>query len=109
MTKIIRLYAKEFTSKEGHKFLSYSAKLGDIWYKIKFRRECEDCPRKAGTYHIALNSEDCSYQKSEDGYNDTIWVKAVAKLERVEAPTGNAAIEDIFSGILDSDEIPSQP
>lgn len=106
MTKTIRLYAKEFTSKEGHKFLSYSAKLGDIWYKIKFRRECEDYPRKAGTYRIALNSEDCSYQKSEDEYNDIIWVKAVAKLERVERPEGNTAIDDIFSDVTYSDDLP---
>lgn len=106
MTKTIRLYAKEFPSKEGHKFLSYSAKLGDVWYKIKFRRECEDYPRKAGTYHITLNSEDCSYQKSEYGYNDIIWIKAVAEIKRAETPTGNAAIKNIFSGIPDIDELP---
>lgn len=105
MTKTLRLYAKEFTSKEGRKFLSYSAKIGDIWYKIKFRRECEDYPRKTGTYSIKLNSSECSFQQSDNGYNDIIWVRSVAELNRIEALNATNAVDDIFSNI-DDDALP---
>lgn len=106
MTKTLRLYAKEFTSKEGRKFLSYSAKIGDIWYKIKFRRECEDYPRRAGTYSIKLNSEECSFQQSENGFNDIIWVKSVLELNRIETLNKSNVVEDIFTAVPEDDSHP---
>lgn len=96
MTKTITIYAKEFKTKEGKPFLSYSTKIGDVWYKIKFRRECDIFPKRPGKFNATVDPNNCSLQKSDKGYNDIIWIKQLEGFDRIERTNEENPIADIF-------------
>ena len=82
--------AKEVTA-EGKKFIACSAKIGNDYFKIKFRKECEKTPKKAGLYDLVIDEDKCSIQNgkkytTKDGYeavgNPVIWVGEVETLRQ---------------------------
>lgn len=70
-------------------FYVSSAKINDKWYKIKFRKECDDAPKKAGKYHLTIDFDYCTVEKGgvytnkkgkELAENDTIWVHKIVDI-----------------------------
>ena len=70
-------------------FISCSTKIGDTFYKVKFRKDCEKAPKKPCLYDITVDIDKCSIQNgkkyiTKDGYeaigNHTIWVSEVMEL-----------------------------
>lgn len=88
--KTIQINAKEI-KKDKQTFIACSAKIGNNWYNIKFRQECEISPKQKGIYELTIDLNNCSmetgkYFTKEDGTtnkrNDTIWVKKVNNLRK---------------------------
>lgn len=111
LTKI-KVKAKQCTTQNGRKFLSYSAKLGDEWFKIKFRRDCSRYPQEQGWWELNLNSDDVSLQKG-DQFGDILWIKSIIEYSRLEFEhKPDHRVEEILSrpSIFDihdtDDEIP---
>lgn len=80
--------AKEVTA-DNKKFIACSAKIGQDFFKIKFRRECANAPTKAGLYDLVIDEDKCSIQNGKkyttrDGYeavgNPTIWVGEISSI-----------------------------
>lgn len=73
-------------------FLVFSTKIGENWFKIKFRQDVESVPRKAGVYRLyvdmyALGIQSGSWYVDKEGQkrqgNDIIWVRKIEKIEEL--------------------------
>ena len=87
-TKTITITTQEIKHDKKTFYVS-SSKIGEKWYKIKFRQECENAPKKAGKYHLTINFDDCSIEKGgvytnkkgkELQENDSIWVHRIVEI-----------------------------
>lgn len=86
MKRTFKITAKEVTKKDGAKFISCSAKIGEKWYRVKFTQDCEGIPKKRGIYDLTVDSTHMSMQKGKvkDAYteNDILWIKEIVKLRK---------------------------
>lgn len=88
-TKTITINTQEIKQDKKTFYVS-SAKIGEKWYKIKFRKECETAPKQAGKYHLTIDFDYCTVEKGgvytnkkgkELAENDTIWVHKIVNIE----------------------------
>jgi len=104
VTKTITIYGKEY-SNDKNTFVAYSYRKhldnGDIkYFKVKFRKDCNDRPTKKGYYSLTFNvdtqslSIEQSKTKEVNGKifktDPVIWFKKVISLEPKES------LEEIF-------------
>lgn len=87
MTRTFRINVKEIAKKDGScKFPVANAKINDKWYKVKFTKDCDNAPRKAGLYDLTVDDDEMSIQtgtvKNEHKQNDIIWVHAIVTVRR---------------------------
>ena len=94
MSQTTRTYiinAKEVKSGKST-FLVYSTKIGENWFKIKFRQDVQNVPRKAGVYRLfvdilSLGLQNGSWYIDKEGQkkqgNDIIWVRKIDKIEEL--------------------------
>lgn len=89
--RTIRLNAKE-VKKDKQTFITCNSKIGSNWYKIKFRKECENAPKTRGIYELQIDLNNCSiedgkYFTKDDGSrvkgNDTIWVRKIKNIRKL--------------------------
>lgn len=97
MLTTIKVKAKQYTTQQGRKFISYSTKLGDEWFKIKFRQDCNKYPQNQGWWELNLNSEEVSLQKGDE-HGDILWVKSVIEYFPIEvAHKHDPRVDEILS------------
>lgn len=47
-------------------FIVCKAKIKDIWYKVKFRKECENVPKRNGMYVVKAEDYNLSVQRGAE-------------------------------------------
>lgn len=84
------LHAKEIVNGK-QKFIACSMKVNDRWFKVKFRKCCEETPKTKGLYRMGFSYDDVSIEFGKDvvGKNgkkfktdDTVWVSKVLFLDK---------------------------
>ena len=86
MQKTIKIYGKEYTTKEGNTFTRYSyTKDGEKFYQIKFTKASHFSATQKGYCLLTIDDDKVSIQKgpTKNGFkqNDIIWVKEVINFE----------------------------
>lgn len=88
--QIITIYAKEIKT-EKNKFLTFTTRIKDTYYKVKFTREVRDIPAEKGTYELTIDLDNVSIQCGEvvttkSGKqvqeNDTLWIKHIVGIRK---------------------------
>lgn len=90
-SRTVKIYAKEI-KKDKQTFIVCSGKIGENYYKIKFRKTCKNAPDEVGVYDLTVNLKDCSIEKGKP-YTDsetkkqkigqaTIWVEKIEELRK---------------------------
>lgn len=115
MTRVLRVNAKQ-VEVEGKKFIACTTKIGNKYYKIKFRQECENAPKKSGVYEVHIELKFCNIQRGKlytgkDGNekrgNDIIWVSEISRIrkytdEEIQAEN-EAKMLEVFGENTDED------
>ena len=78
MEKTIKIFTKECLTKDGKKFLTYSTKIKNTFYRVKFTRDVDTLPKKQGYYNLTFDTSYASIQKQKvdlannafNNYND---------------------------------------
>lgn len=89
--RTIKIYAKEI-KKDKQTFTVCSGKIGENYYKIKFRKTCKNAPDEIGVYDLTVDLKNCSIEKGKP-YTDketkkqkigqaTIWVEKIEDLRK---------------------------
>ena len=86
MQKTIKIYGKEYKTREGTTFTRYSyTKDGEKFYQIKFTKDSHFTATQKGYCLLTIDDDNVSIQKgpTKNGYkqNDIIWIKQVIKFE----------------------------
>ncbi len=84
--KTIRIYAKEYTTKDNRKFLNFSyVNSRGQFLQVKFKTNCNTRPITKGYHLLTFDEKDISLQKIKDNGvfkpNDIIWVSKVIELK----------------------------
>lgn len=85
----MQLHAREVKT-EKNTFIACTACINNVWYKVKFRKDCERVPKTKGLYDLTVDLGCCTLQKGKgyadtDGIkaeSDTIWVGEVIELRK---------------------------
>ena len=123
MKQTFKISAKEIKKADGSgTFVSCSAKINNIWYKVKFTKESTVSIKTRGLYDITVRVDDMSRQKGREKVNkngkkvkenDTIWINNVVTLrkytkEEMDEINRNDLAE-VFGGYVeleDDEELP---
>lgn len=106
--KTFEVYAKAI--KDGNKsFIACSALIRDVWYKIKFKRNCKDNITESGMYELTAYVDDLSVEPGKTVTNKsgkkvktnaTIWVDKCVLLRKLTDDElklrGRARLADVF-------------
>lgn len=107
--KVIRVFGRKIDLGDKS-FVTYSMKVREgKFIKVKFTKDCERVPKKAGYLLLTINASTCSVQKGrkiddERRDFDTLWVNEVidaVKDEKYEAEQKEKAkkrVDAIFNG-----------
>lgn len=108
MEKTIKIFTKECLTKDGKKFLTYSTKIKNTFYRVKFTRDVDTLPKKQGYYNLTFDTSYASIQKQKvdlannafQNYNDILWISQVEKLEEESVEEAKQrreeALKDVF-------------
>lgn len=110
-TRTIMVSAREVTNGKT-KFINCSAKLNNVWFKIKFTRACNDRPLEKGRYDISVNLDECSTQNGgtyTDKYGivkegaPIIWINKIESIRKYTdeelKEESRRRISEIFDGV----------
>ena len=108
--RTILLHAREI-KKEKQSFIACASNINGTWYKIKFRKDCENIPKIKGLYDLTIDFDYCSIERgrtweTEDGKSgkndDIIWVEKIVSIRQYteeELKQGNRdKMSAIFGG-----------
>ena len=107
----IQCYAREIKT-EKNSFIAVTSQINGKYYKIKFKKECNNVPRKKGLFHLTLDVDEISVQYSKtyvgkDGKvreeNPTIWVDDIIEIKYFTAEELKAINRDKVSSELKLD------
>ena len=84
---LLKVFGKEFTTKEGKKFIRYSyTNDGKVFYDVKFTRTCPYVPNLKYYVNIELELDDISIQKGnkKEHKNPIMWIRNFTKVIQIE-------------------------
>ena len=84
---LLKVFGKEFTTKEGKKFIRYSyTRDGKVFYDVKFNRTCPYVPNLKYYVNIELQLDDISIQKEnkKENKNHIMWIKNFESVVQAE-------------------------
>lgn len=109
----LKISAKEVKTNTT-KFLSFSTKVGETWYKVKFPQTITTKPTEKGIWYVTVNKEMCHIQNGQmytakDGKqkrgDPTIWVNEVVECRQETLEERKAKnleqMNNIFDNIAD--------
>lgn len=90
-TRTIKLHTQEIR-KDKQVFFASSAKIKDVWYKVKFTKDVTNMPKEKGLYDLTVDLDDCSFEKGKTYVskktgevlleNSTIWVRKITDIRK---------------------------
>lgn len=89
--RVFKVYSKEVATKDGRTFLVHSTTYNGVYFKLKFKRECERVIAIKGIYDLIIELGDVSVQRGkiktlDDGREilepSIIWVSKVKDLRK---------------------------
>lgn len=110
--KTIRIYGKEVKT-EKNSFITFSSKINNRYYKIKFTKDVDGVPKRKGVYNLTVNTKDISVQnggkyEAKDGTikdgTPTLWIKSFVTITKVPQDVLDAENKKVVDAIFDGDD-----